>query len=130
MNIFELVDAYKAAQDAGNAIKAFACLASIEEVVGALKTELKPTVIADGNGKTSFEDLGKTVSVIDAKTTTLKIDDIKKCLTDGEIRQVYKPTASDLKALGKENLLNLSETVTVKQVRVSKLKELKEDAKA
>lgn len=120
MNLFEAVEKLKNCTDE---MEAYVLNSIIEELAKGQKEELK-TVLEDGElGTTSFKDLGKEFNLIEMQKSTLKVDEIKAALSDEEIRSVYKPTDKDLTTLKRKDLKELKDVTTVRQIRVSTIKE-------
>jgi hypothetical protein len=119
MGIFDTFNLYKECTDTK---RAFILLSMIEEQVKAEKDNLKSELESDDLGCTVFDDLGKSLNVIEIQKSTLDQEKVKAGLTDEEIRSVYKATDKDLTTLKRKDLKEFKSVEVVRQIRVTTIK--------
>lgn len=94
----------------------------IEEIENELESISKTLLETKEVGKYEVDGCSKLLNVLMKKNSTIDSKVIDE-LTDEEIRKVFKPTETNLKTLGKKDLINKYKTITeVKSFKVESLK--------
>ena len=94
----------------------------IEEIENELESISKTLLETKEVGKYEVDGCSKSLNVLMKKNSTIDSKVIDE-LTDEEIRKVFKPTETNLKKLGKKDLINKYKTITeVKSFKVEGLK--------
>lgn len=123
MKLTELIEQYK---DCTDTQRAYVLLSMIIDEATEQKEVIKPELESGEIGSVVFNELGKSLDLIEMQKSTLDIEKIKAGLSDVEIRSVFKPTEKAIKDLKRKDLLTEEfKTInTVRQLRVTTLKEI------